>query len=329
VEFPWRVKLRRADVHLGAFSQACADYIRTSHVGFAYVRDPETGSLKVKLQADTEPPMLLGAIVGDILHNLRSALDSIAWEACQCSGVAPGREKDVYFPIGSDPVGWPSQAKGKLPGVEGPRLEVFRQLQPWIGDEAIRAAGREVTASTATWHPLFRLNQMARLDRHRITNPVLARAGDTWLGTPDGVTASALPVNYWLARPGDVVLEWRITPPGAVLDVNPDGEAILAFSEEAASHRRSAHSELKAMRQAVAHAMQRVEIEVLEVVTPAEMSQLEESHDRLREAEAALYSLTAESHVIDAAYIDKHKKLTAAAVEARRRYEERWHELFE
>jgi hypothetical protein len=269
VELPWRVKLRQADVHLGTFAETCGTYLRTSHVGLAYERDLAEGSIKVRLQADTEPPMMLGAIVGDILHNLRSALDSIAWEACQRSGVSPSKENDVYFPIGLDPVRWPDQAKGKLPSVEGPRLEVFRQLQPWFGDEAIRAAGIEVRESAAPWHPLFRLNQMARLDRHRVTNPVLARAGDTWLGMPDGATADALPVNYWGAVPGDVVLEWRISPPSAVSEVNPDGEAILAFSEEAARHRRSAHSELKAMRQAVAHAVQRVEIEVLEVVTPS------------------------------------------------------------
>jgi hypothetical protein len=59
------------------------------------------------------------------------------------------------------------------------------------------------------------------------------------------------------------------------------------------------------------------------------MSQLEASRDRLREAEGALYTLTTKAHVIDAAYIDKHKKLTAVADETRRQYEERWRELFE
>lgn len=329
MDHPWRVKLRRADQHLEEFAQACGDYLRASHAGFTYERDTLAGSLKVILRADAEPQMLLGAIVGDILHNLRSSLDSIAWEACQRSGVSPGKEKDIYFPIGLDPLRWPEQAKRQLPSVEGARLEVFRQLQPWFGDEAIRAAGIEVRAPGAPWHSLSRLNQMARLDRHRITNPVLARAGDTWLGMPDGATADALPVNYWRAVPGDVVLEWRISPPSAVPEVHPDGEAILAFSEEAAIHRRSAHSELKAMRQAVEHAVRRVEIEVLEVVTPAEMRQLEESRDRLREAEGAINSLIMESHVIDAAYIDKRSKLTAVADETRRQYEERWRELFE
>lgn len=257
--------MRQAGVHLGTFAEACDNYVRTSHVGFGYERDPAAGSIKVKLQADAEPPMLLGAIAGDILHNLRSALDSIAWAACQRSGVSPGIEKDVYFPIGSDPAGWASLAGRQLPSVKGSQLEVFRQLQPWFRDEMIKALGIELPSSNADRHPLFRLNQLAKQDRHRVPHPVLARAGDTWLGTPDGVTVSALPVNYGLARPGDVVLEWRISPPGAVYDVHPDGEAILAFSEEDARHRRSAHSELEAMRQAVTQAMRRVEIEVLEV----------------------------------------------------------------
>jgi hypothetical protein len=114
-----------------------------------------------------------------------------------------------------------------LPGVTGEHLEVFRQLRPWFFDEEARAHGVRVVGPSAERHPLSRLHHLAKVDRHRVPHPVLTRAGDTWLGTPEGVSVKAVPVNYWGARPGDVVLEWRVDPPSSVLEADPAGEAIL------------------------------------------------------------------------------------------------------
>ena len=114
--------------------------------------------------------------------------------------------------IDTDPAKWTDTAKDKLPGVTGDHLEVFRQLQPWFWDEEARAHGVAVFEPSADAHPLSRLHHLANVDRHRVPHPVLARAGDTWLGTPEGVSVKAVPVNYWGARPGDVLLEWRVDP---------------------------------------------------------------------------------------------------------------------
>lgn len=329
VEYPWRVKLARAGAHLTTFSEACDAYVRASGVGFGYERDPAIGSIKVMLQQDAEPPMLLGAIVGDILHNLRSALDAIAWAACQQDGLTAKQKNNVYFPIGLDPAGWPSLAAGKLPGLDGGKLEVFRRLQPWFREETAKAMGISVPFSTITSQPLSRLNELARVDRHRVPHPVLARAGDTWLGSPDGVEIAAVAGSYRLAKPGEVVLEWRVNPPNAVHDVHPDGELILAFSQEAARERRSAKSELDAMIRATTHAVRSVEVEVLEVVTPAQLDQLDEAWHRLLDAETALDSLTSGEHAVDSGYHQKYMELTAAEDDARRQYWDRWRELFE
>jgi hypothetical protein len=109
----------------------------------------------------------------------------------------------------------------------------------------------------------------------------------------------------------------------------PDGEAILAFSEERALHGRSALHDLEAMQQAVTQALRRIEIEVLQVVTSTHISGLNELQLRLQQAESALESLSGSPHVIDAEYIDRFKGLMADAEEARRKYSDRWRELFQ
>lgn len=328
MEYPWRVKLRRAGLHLDEFAEACEDYVRNSHVGFGYERDSALGAIRVTLRSDFEPPMLLGAIVGDVLHNLRSALDSIAWATCQRRGVSVGREKDVYFPIVADAARWKSQAGSQLPSVKDPQLQVFRELQPWFRAERAREMGVLFPTSTIARHPLFRLNELARSDRHRVPNLVVARAGDTWLSSPNGVTVTAIPGKFDLARAGDVVLEWRIDPPEAVDEVHPDGEVVLAFSQEAAAGRRTAHSELDSMRRSAAHAIRRLEVDVLGVVTAAQMGQLDEDERRLQEAEDAVERQSSEHHIIDAAYLDNFRRLSAAADEARSTYDDHWRETF-
>ena len=104
MDFPWRLKQRQADAHLRRFADDCADYVRAAHIGFAYETDPAAGTIKVRLQADAEPPLSLGTIIGDVLHNLRSALDAVAWDACQQAGApTPTQEERIYFPIDIDP----------------------------------------------------------------------------------------------------------------------------------------------------------------------------------------------------------------------------------
>ena len=204
--FPWRVKQRQADEHVAPF--AALPDILCAHLALRNERDPESGIISVVLQADSEPPLSLGATIGDVLHNLRSALDSIAWEACQRAGVPQAREKDVYFPIGTDPAGWASLAGRQLPSVAPEHLEVFRGLQPWFWDEEARSHGVDVP-STAERHALAKLHRLARVDRHRVPHPVLARAGHNWIGHDGDVRIEVVDMHYWDARPGDVVMEWR------------------------------------------------------------------------------------------------------------------------
>lgn len=327
MEYPWRVKHQQAGVHIGRFEAAADDYVVRADLALRYDIDQVTGTVGVRLHSDAEPPLSLGAIMGDVLHNLRSALDSVAWAACQRAGVTASQERGVYFPIGTDPATWPALSRTQLPNVSAEHLEVFRRFQPWYWDEQAREVGVEVETSTAHRHPLARLHELAKVDRHRVTLPILAAEGHTWLGLNEGVSAEILRAG--LVTPGEVFLEWRIDPPSAAADVHPGGEVLLALDEESARLKRTAVSELKRFHQQVVLATTAVEIEVLGVVTTDELSGLRVLEHTWHDAETALRALQASTHVIDTDFMDRYRLASEAEQRAKTAYVERWRELFE
>ena len=327
MEYPWRVKQRQARKHIRQFADAADEYVAQANLELRYDRDPHAGTVGVRLHADAEPPLSLGATIGDVLHNLRSALDSVAWEACQHVGITASQEKGVYFPIGTDPEKWRALAWTQLPNISADHLEVFRRLQPWYWEERSRRSGVEVRPSTAKTHPLAQLHDLAKLDRHRLTLPVLAREGHTWLGHADGVTAQILRAGP--ATLGEVFLEWRVDPPSAAASVHPGGEVVLALSEESARLKRTALSELERMHQEVVQATRTVEVEVLEVVTTDDLSGLRDLERAWQDAETALRSIMGADHVIDTDYMDAYRVASAAEQQTKAAYVQRWNDLFE
>lgn len=92
---------------------------------------------------------------------------------------------------------------------------------------------------------------------------------------------------------------------------------------------QSAGSELRTMYDSVASALRRVEIEVLEVVSPGELEELLVLQRAQFDAEEAFGAFRSEHSVIDASYVSEHQRLTVLREEARAAYTRRWRELFQ
>lgn len=176
--------------------------------------------------------------------------------------------------------------------------------------------------------PLVRLDELARHDRHRVVLPVLTRAGDTWLGTPDGVVCEVQKFNL-NPKPGDVVVEWLISPPSAAASVSPGGDVILTLSEEDAMHKRSAIDELRAMHEAVEKATRQIEVDVLGIVTPGQITELDRLRQATEAAREATYALIDSTHVIDAQYLAREKQLNAELCKADNAERDLYRQLFD
>lgn len=162
----------------------------TQPYGFVVHTYPDTGENVVYAKVDREPPALLSVIVGDILHNLRSALDHLAWQLVQFAGAKPGFH--TKFPIHDTEKSWVREIEHRrrsgdrpspLQGVDPThRVWTFIEgIQPYHGGECADA--------------LTNLRALSNADKHRalllsggVTNPEEIAAVLHW--NPEAVLIS-------------------------------------------------------------------------------------------------------------------------------------------
>ena len=88
-------------------------------------------SIELQLLVEREPPVdEWSLILGDILHNFASSLDSLAWALCALDGGVPKEPHRVYFPADTKQSAWAGRAK-VLASVPAEMLERLRIIQPW------------------------------------------------------------------------------------------------------------------------------------------------------------------------------------------------------
>lgn len=329
MEWAWRVKLRQAEAHVELFAKEATDYLKSSRAGFEYVIDDEAGTIDVVLRAECDPPVRLGAIVGDVLHNLRSALDAIAWEVCQRTGVelTVKQERQIYFPITWQAAKW-EEATRPLIGVSPEHLEAFKYLQPWYFDEQGRQLGVEIPLEYAKNEPLWQLHELAKVDRHRTLHPLLTQAGDTWLGTPEGVETALTGVDPPPWTPGKTILRWSVQPADRVREASPAGEAVLSLTRADDLRPPSALRTLQDLVAATDRALRHIEIEVLQVVTTTELAELTALGERWQEAQRAVQHARREPGALDRERFECQKALMESEKLAKEAYTDRWHDLF-
>ncbi|MGH9685203.1 MAG: hypothetical protein ACRD4S_16520 [Candidatus Acidiferrales bacterium] len=129
-------------------------------------------------------------LVGDIAHNLRTALDHLACELCHSVGIA---EPKVYFPICESREIYEAESGRKTQGMPKEAKDFIDTLCPYGGD----GAGGDY---------LFGLHELDRFDKHRLILTVTMRVGSYSMTlSPQGAwfNIPMLPV----LKPGDVIGE--------------------------------------------------------------------------------------------------------------------------
>jgi hypothetical protein len=123
-----------------------------------------------------------GALLGEWLYNLRSALDYGLYDlAAHASGQRnPPSAKAIQFPVCENPDKFKKQAALRLLDLSEEHIEIIENAQPYkahardmyLGDDGNRplARGVEVVQNTSIWQ----LHELARLDRHRKLSNVIA-----------------------------------------------------------------------------------------------------------------------------------------------------------
>lgn len=72
-----------------------------------------------------------GLLLGDAVHNARSALDALVWDLAHSGGATPSKPGRVAFPVTTNEREWMNNMKA-LETVPEAHLERIRLAQPWV-----------------------------------------------------------------------------------------------------------------------------------------------------------------------------------------------------
>ncbi|MGV0797172.1 hypothetical protein ABQF26_09415 [Mycolicibacterium elephantis] len=121
-------------------------------------------AISIVVKVNEEKPESWPVMVGDVLTNLRAALDhSIFGHAAARMTLTPQQERDMYFPILTDSTKWQAAQSKLAPFVDAAVLAVVDQSQPFH---------RPQQDGGPDWHPLAVLNGLVNHDKHRAVRTV-------------------------------------------------------------------------------------------------------------------------------------------------------------
>jgi hypothetical protein len=148
------LKLARADVHLSALVEGITSY--EASAPFIVQEDVNGRVRTLTARIKDEPDPVLGVILGDLVHNLRSSLDHIVWQLALTSTSKPRRQTSM--PLATTPTDFASARRSLLRDVPGEAVAALERIQPYahavFGDDPFR-------------HPLTMLHELWNVDKHR------------------------------------------------------------------------------------------------------------------------------------------------------------------
>jgi hypothetical protein len=160
-----------------------------------------------------------GIILGDAVHELRSALDQLMWGMCK----PKERGRRTQFPICLTEREWITDAPAMYWGASAGFVKVLDKLQPYHRGDM----------NTAREHPLAILQALSNLDKHR-TIPAITLVADQTEATVLSVEGikqwSAL--RFFEGKPyekGTVVADAKIVPDESGLEPKMDVKVEASF----------------------------------------------------------------------------------------------------
>lgn len=147
-----RGKLRRALHHFTTLDGAINQFLTDHRFDVTTIRPFDEPLWFVVLKDPPMPPVVDWAlIIGDCVHNLRSALDYVAWEL---AGSNPG-DTQTQFPIFDTREGWDSRRERRIGRWPAEARALVEQLQPF------QSADPPTTA-------LSGLRRLSDADKHKL-----------------------------------------------------------------------------------------------------------------------------------------------------------------
>jgi hypothetical protein len=205
-----RGKIERAKQHVRELEAAISTFLETHPYEVVRDDDTEPGKRLYKLSKADCPPDNLALIAGDIVHNLRAALDLLIWQLIEASGKVPNGHDGFPISVSAQHFETTGIAKVKR-RIRKEAVEVLRSVKPYKG------------GNDALW----RLHHLDIADKHHVLYVVgsafnsVSPGGDASASFPEEVRALMEGVmSQVFLRPADRMFPLKI---GDVLFVDAGG----------------------------------------------------------------------------------------------------------
>jgi hypothetical protein len=149
-------KIALARVHLEALHRAAGRLFAEQPIRIDLLPDRQEGWFLVRPDFVAEPPLSLGVGIGDVVHNLRSALDHLVWQLSLVQTAKPSRQ--TQFPIADNASAFRDQCF-RIAWLPPDQQAMIESVQPY---------NRGGPASN-----LRLLRELSNADKHRVLTPVL------------------------------------------------------------------------------------------------------------------------------------------------------------
>jgi len=158
-----------------------------------------TQELTVSVKINKTPDPMWGVRVGEIVHNMRSALDHIVWELVILNTGNPPRTNQNQFPIFETEAGFNARGVRKfLHDVRADAINLIQSEQPFRTGEGVKS-------------PLWHMRELSNADKHRtlhIVGTLLHSFNVTFPPVAESFTAEVVEILGQGVMQQDAVL-WR------------------------------------------------------------------------------------------------------------------------
>jgi hypothetical protein len=222
-----QLRLDRAVEHLKSLKAEVAEWQEEHPVRIVPDFDLQSGKKLVRVKDVQAPPPRFSVIIGDCLHNLRSALDNLAYQLAETGYGGPIPDsiaKSVEFPIFLTRGDWNYRKAGakRITHMRAGAKAIIKGLQPYNrGDE------------TAASHDLlWILHKLNNIDKHRLPHLTQSVPRNITFYATHSVGLSGVEI-IWGAIQEDAVIA-RYDPPGdtyAEVDMQRPPTFSIAFKQ--------------------------------------------------------------------------------------------------
>jgi hypothetical protein len=249
-----RLKLDRAEQHLETLNGETDAFFQRDPYFVSYERKPDGSEHVFRVHIREAPPLAFGLLIGDSLQNMRSALDHLVWQLAILSGSNPPY-RQTAFPVCETPESF--RSKGTRDKVRSLAAEHRARIQ---GMQPFQVGG------AAKDHWLWHLNELSRIDRHRVLHPIGGIQGESTISAQtrdEGGNLTPYPlgkltqthmmdmeVSYAPFKDGAQIARFGIAPPKPEMEMNCEFSFIVTFGEDV---RIGPHHDLNSILRNILH----------------------------------------------------------------------------